>query len=124
MVGRMEIAWPVGQCATRDDATVSAGRVEQTLDLVELHAVLQRADGGTLLQAVADHGGFGQFGQPGADLVIDRAVDIGALDRQADLPGIHEGAREQSRRNLGRIGARQHDGRVVAAQFQRQPLDG
>ena len=73
---------------------------------------------------VAHHGGFGQFGQPGADLVIDRAVDIGALDRQADLPGIHEGAREQSRRNLGRIGARQHDGRVVAAQFQRQPLDG
>ena len=57
------------------------------------------------------------------DQLIDKGVvnvrlGIDALDGQADLPGIEDGAAQHRVAGLIQIGIAQHDGRILAAEFQ------
>ena len=50
-------------------------------------------------------------------------MHVQALERGAGLAHVEEGGGEQALGDRGGVGARQHDGRVVAAQLQRQALE-
>jgi hypothetical protein len=103
---------------------VLPGVFDDFLDLVELHAVLQRPDLGALFQAVADHRGAGQRRQLVAHLVIDRLMHIEPLHGDADLAAVLEGAVENALGGGLRIDVVEHDAGVVAAQLQGDPLQG
>ena len=77
-----------------------------------------------MLQAVAHHGGVGQLGQLVAHDVVHALVNIDTLGRDADLAGVLHGcAIDLGRRGDG-VHIIQHDQGVVAAELQRDPLQG
>ena len=87
------------------------------LYLLELHAVLQRAELGALLQPVAHHRLVGELDQfvahPVVELRVRRAVSTRHKpDRVRKAPWKIAGA------DLFRVGVAKHDARIIAAQFQ------
>ena len=58
--------------ATKQTAAAAAlGGLDQSRDLIELHAVLDRTENAVLVQAVAHRNGLGEGGQLAAHLVKD-----------------------------------------------------
>ena len=67
---------------------------------------------------------LGQIDEALDELVIQRFVDINALDAAAALAGIEESAVDQSLDGMVEIGVGHHIGRVLAAEFQAEPSEG
>ena len=59
-----------------------------------------------------------------ADVVVDVVVDVEALERGAGLAGVDERAPEQVLGDRLRVGVREHDAGVVAAELEGEALDG
>ena len=94
-----------------------------TLDLLELHAVVERAELGVLGKAITHLRGLGGLGDLLDELVVDRLVDEGALDGAADLARVGERPREDLRRHLLDVDIASDDRGVIAAELERHALD-
>ena len=66
----------------------------------------------------------GDVGEGLADVVVDVVVHVQALERRAGLAGVDEGAPEQVLGDRLRVGVREHDAGVVAAELEGEALDG
>lgn len=120
---RQEIAGPVDDVAAGDQLPFLGAALEQRLELVELGAILDRADLRTLARAVVDDRRARQLGQFVAENLVHGFGHIGALDRDADLAGIGHRALENAPGGVDRVGIVQDDRRVIAAQLQRHALE-
>lgn len=103
-----------------DAAAVRDGIVDEVRDDVELVFVLHRAEHVLLVEARTHRGLLGDLGERGDHVVVDRVVHVQALHRGARLARVDERAPEQVLRDGLRVGAGQHDRRVVAAELERQ----
>lgn len=65
--------------------------VEEGLDAVVLHGVLERAVADSCFGAVAEGVGLDVLDHGVAEFFVDGLVDVDALEVQADLAGVEEG---------------------------------
>ena len=121
--GTDEVAGAIGTCTARDDLSVLAPVRDVPLHLLELCLVLQGSELRVGIEAVAENCGVGQLCELGAELIVDRVVRVHALGGQAHLARVQHGGHEDLRRDFLRIDVIEHDGSVVAAQLERQPLE-
>ena len=78
----------------------------------------QRAEGGGLVQRVAQHVLAGQLDEAFDEGRVELVVDVDALDAAAALPGVEEAAVDQVLHRVGQVGIGAHVGRVLATQLQ------
>lgn len=93
--------------------------LEVALDLLVLHAVLDRAHEHALLVGWADLDGLCELDHLGQERLVDALVDVDALGRNADLAGVEEGAHGDFGSALLDIHVGKDNGRIVAATAQR-----
>ena len=91
---------------------------EEFLYLLELGFVLNRSHLGRGVQAIADDGGVGEFGQFCAHGFVQSIRHVDALDGEAYLAGVDHGAHEDLGGHFLDVDVIEHDGRVVAAELQ------
>lgn len=100
-----------------------AGILEELLDLLVLHLVLDGAEEGAGV-GVADLNGLGEVDHLGEELGIDALVDVDALGGNADLAGVLEGTHDDLRSGLLDVDVGKDDGGIVAAELKGAALQG
>ena len=78
----------------------------------------ERPERGVRFQRIAEHVAARQRHGPFDETVVDRSVDIDALDAAAGLPGVEERAVDEVLDRVREIGIRAHVRRVLAAEFE------
>jgi hypothetical protein len=108
--------------AREDRPAVPARVVDQLLHARELRRGVDRAELRVGLEAAADLHLPRDLGERVDDGPVHILVHVEALDRDAHLSRVREGAPEEPRRDLRRVDVAEHDGRVVAAELERHAL--
>ena len=89
---------------------------------IELRLVVDRPELGAFLHAVADHDATCALGQCVDVLGVPGLGDVHALDGGADLAVVGESPPEELVGDVRRLDVVEHDGRVVAAELEGNPL--
>ena len=111
----------VGVAARHQAGAAALGVLDETVDHVPLHLVLQRAEQVGLVQSDAHRHLGRERGQRVDDLIVDGVGDVQPLERGAGLPVVDERAPEQALRDPFGVDVGEHDARVVAAELQGEP---
>src|SRR3546814_4516402 len=85
-------------------------------------SVLQWADVGIRVHRIARAQGERALDESVAEFVVDAALDQDARAAQADLAGVLECGADDGRQLFAPVAVGEHQGRVLAAQFQRDLL--
>ncbi len=120
--GRLEEQRPdlgAGLAAREDGGARLDGLLDVPGDGLQLLGGDQRAHPRAPRQAAAEPQCAGPGGEPGEELVGDRAVHVEPLDRYAELPGGGEAGPDGAFGGLVQVGVGQHQHGVLAAQLQR-----
>jgi len=112
-----------GVLADGELVAVLLGVLEELLDLLVLHLVLDRAEQGAGLR-VANLDGLGEVDHLLEELLVDALVDVDTLGGDADLAGVLEGTHDNLRGGLLDIDVGEDDGGVVAAELEGAALEG
>jgi hypothetical protein len=113
-----EIALALQNIAARNNNTVLFGTLQEALHSLEMRLILQRPYLGFRLGAVIDDSLASQPPEFLAEFVVLRIMNVEALDHDATLAGIEGRAGEQLGRYLLWIDIVEHNGGVIASDFQ------
>lgn len=97
--------------------------LEELRHLFVLHLVLDRAQHHAFLLAGTHFEAFGKLDHRLDKGLVDGFVDVDPLRRHAHLAGVQKGAKRHLRRHFLNVHVGAHNAGVVAAQFQRYPLE-
>lgn len=111
------------------DVAVLLAVVEETLDAIVLHLVLDGPDHDALLVTLADLERLGEVDHGFEHGLVDVRVDVDALGGHAHLSAVEHGAHDDSGRRLGDVDVWADDRGVVASKlechtFQRRRTGG
>ncbi len=106
-----------------DQRSMPRGIGLQFAHALVLAPVLDRTQRGAGVEAIAKPGTARLVSQCLAQRVVDVLVGVDALHRHAHLAAVHRRGEEQLPGHLGDIDIGQHDGRIVAAQFEGHALE-
>lgn len=112
-----------GVIANSELVAILARVVEELLDFLVLHLVLDGAEQGAGF-GVADGDGLGEVDHLLEELLVDALVDVDALGGDADLARVLEGAHDDLGSDLLDVDVGQDDGGVVATELEGDALQG
>ncbi|MNQ55671.1 hypothetical protein D3C85_697700 [compost metagenome] len=121
---RNEVARPFQRRPTCNDFAACTRLVQKTEQLLVLHAVLDRTDLGLGLETIADNGIARERCQRITHGAVELRRNIDALGGEANLTRIEHGSLENARRKGRHIDVVEHDGCIIAAQLEREALEG
>lgn len=97
------------------------GVLEEGLDLLVLHLVLNWAEVGAIGRSTDSHG-LGEFNHGRKGLLVDVLVDVNTLGSDTNLTGVLESAHDELRSNSLDINIGKNNGSIVTAELESHTL--